>query len=95
MREGAALHLAADGTEMAGLALETAEQVVALALRQMVDDAVHYAGIPREDIEAFATELGRYEELGSVEEKAGYSVRAVDEWKARYADGQLPPGLGP
>ena len=71
---------------MAGPALETVERGGAPALRQMVGDAVNYAGIPREDIEAFATELGRYEEFGSVEEKAGYLVRAVDEWKARCAD---------
>ncbi len=63
----------------------------ALALRLMIDDAVNYAGIPSGEIEEFAAEMGRYEEFGSIEEKAGVLVRTVDEWKARFGDGQLPP----
>ena len=91
-----ATYLASAGdTSMAGLAVETAEQGGALALRRIVDDAVNYAGIPREDIGAFTAEMGRHEEFGSIEEKAGFLVRTIDEWKARYDDGQLPDGVGP
>ena len=37
------------GTEMAWLALATVERGGTLALRQMVDDAVNYAGILRDE----------------------------------------------
>ena len=94
-RELATYLASAGGTEMAGLALETVEQGGGLALRRMVDDAVNYAGVPREDIDAFAAEMGRYEEFGSLEEKAGFLVRTIDEWKARYDDGDLPSELSP
>ncbi len=95
-RRDLATYLASAGdTNMAGLAVETAEQGGALALRRMVDDAVNYAGIPREDIGAFASEMARYEEFGSIEEKAGFLVKTIDEWKARYDGGQLPSGVGP
>ena len=91
-----ATYLASAGdTSMAGLAVETAEQGGALALRRIVDDAVNYAGIPREDIGAFTAEMGRHEEFGSIEEKAGFLVRTIDEWKARYDADQLPDGVGP
>ncbi len=95
-RRDLATYLASAGdTNMAGRAIETAEQGGALALRLMIDDAVNYAGIPSGEIEEFAAEMGRYEEFGSIEEKAGFLVRTVDEWKARFGDGQLPPELSP
>lgn len=95
-RRDLATYLASAGdTNMAGLAVETAEQGGALALRRMVGDAVNYAGVPLGDIDAFAAEMRRYEEFGSIEEKAGFLVRTVDEWKARYDGGPLPPGVGP
>ena len=94
-RRELATYLASAGdAEMTGLAIETAERGGRLALQRMVDDAVNYAGIPREDIETFAAELSRYEEFGSIEEKAGFLVRTIDEWKARY-EGQLPAELSP
>ena len=95
-RRDLATYLTSAGdTKMAGLAVETAEAGGALALRRMLDDAVNYAGIPRDDIGAFAAEMGRYDEFGSVEERAGFLIRTIDEWKARYDGGQLPPGGGP
>ena len=95
-RRDLATYLASAGdTNITGLAIETAEQGGELALRRIVDDAVNYAGIPLEDVDEFAAEMGRYEEFGSIEEKAGFLVRTIDEWKARYGDGQLPPELSP
>ena len=91
-RRDLATYLAQAGnTEMAALVLETAERGGGLAFQGMIDDAVHYAGIPREDIEAFAAEMGGYEEFGSIEEKAGFLVRTIDEWKARLDAGDMPP----
>lgn len=90
-RELATYLAQAGSTEMAGLALETVEQGGGLALQRMVDGAVHYAGIPGEDIEEFAAEMGRYEEFGSIEEKAGFLVRTIDEWKARLDPGDIAP----
>ena len=90
-RRDLATYLAQAGnTEMAGLALETVEQGGGLALLQMVEDAVAYAGIPREDIREFAAEMGRYQEFGSTEEKAGFLVRTIDEWKARFDPDDIP-----
>lgn len=90
-RRELATYLAQAGdTQIAGLALETVENGGAGALQGMIEDAVSYAGVPREGIEEFATELGRYDEYGTAEAQAGFLVRTVDEWKARYDTGQLP-----
>ena len=95
-RRDLATYLAEAGnTEMTGLGLETAERGGGTALQQMIGDAVHYASVPREDVQAFAAEMSRYDEFGSTEARAGFLVRTIDDWKARYDAGRVPLEMGP
>lgn len=95
-RRDLATYLAQAGdAQMAGLALETVEQGGAIALRAMIEDAASFAGVQDEHVGEFAREFRRYEEFSTEEEQAGFLVRTVDEWKARYNTGKLPQGPAP